>query len=327
MGKRNRNLFEQIVDWDNMLDAYKKTSDGKKQSFGYLDFKEYDLANLKELQKELIDGAYVRGPYREFTIREPKPRLISALEFRDRLVQHALCNIITPIFERGFLPYSFACRVNLGTHAGVKHVQSMLRKTGFKYFLKTDFSKFFPSVDRVILRRMIAKKIHCQQTLDLIDKIMEPTGKGIPIGSLTSQLFANVYGNALDYYIHHDLKLRHWARYMDDVVILGDEPAKLQQVFQKIVDFSKDAMRMAISKWQISPVSRGINFLGYRIWYNHKLIRKDSVIRAKRKIAWLVKRNDTDALARFIASWKGHAQWADSHNLISYLEKRYAFHC
>jgi retron-type reverse transcriptase len=323
MGKRNRNLFDQIVDWDNMLSAYKKTSDGKKQSFGYLEFKEYDLANLRELRQELIDGTYVRGPYREFIIREPKPRLISALEFRDRLVQHALCNIITPIFERGFLPYSFACRVNLGTHAGVRHVQSMLRNTGCKYFLKTDFSKYFPSVDRMILRRMITKKIHCKRTLDLIDRILEPNGKGIPIGSLTSQLFANVYGNALDHFIHHELKQKHWARYMDDVVILGNEPNKLHHIFQKIVDFSRSAMQMAISKWQISQTSKGINFLGYRIWPTHKLIRKDSATRAKRKIAWLLRHNEPEKLSRFIASWRGHAQWADVNHLFTHLEKRY----
>ena len=323
MGKRNRNLFDQIVDWDNMLSAYKKTSDGKKQSFGYLEFKEYDLANLRELRQELVEDTYVCGPYREFIIREPKPRLISALDFRDRLVQHALCNIITPIFERGFLPYSFACRVGFGTHAGVRHVQSMLRNTGFKYFLKTDFSKYFPSVDRAILHRMITKKIHCHSTLNLINKILEPNGKGIPIGSLTSQLFANVYGNALDQYIHHDLKQRHWARYMDDVVILGDDPSKLRQLFQKIVDFSRSIMKMTISKWQISKTSKGINFLGYRIWPTYKLIRKDSVTRAKRKIAWFLRNNEQEKLNRFIASWRGHAQWADANHLFTHLEKRY----
>lgn len=323
MGKRNRNLFEQIVEWDNMLDAYRKTSDGKRKSFGYLEFKEYDLANLRELQQELIEGRYQRGPYREFVIREPKPRLISALDFRDRLVQHALCNIITPIFERSFLPYSFACRFDKGTHAGVRHVQAMLRSTKYKYFLKTDFSKYFPSVDRVILRKMIAKKIHCRKTLDLIDRINEPTGKGIPIGSLTSQLFANVYGNALDQHIHHDLKQRHWARYMDDVIILGDNPTILRQIFDKIVSFSQAILKMSISKWQISPISRGVNFLGYRIWPTHKLLRKDSVTRAKRKIAWLLRNKEFDKLNRFIPSWRGHAQWADTTNLFKYLENRY----
>ncbi len=324
MGKRNRNLFEQIVDWDNLLDAYKKTSDGKKQSFGYLDFKEFDLANLREIQQELIDGTYVRGPYREFIIREPKPRLISALDFRDRLVQHALCNIITPIFERTFLPYNFACRVGLGTHAGITHIQSLLRSTKATHFLKTDFSKYFPSVDRVILRKMVAKKIHCQRTLDLIDCILEPAGKGIPIGSLTSQLFANVYGNALDHFIHHELKQKHWARYMDDVIILGSDPLALHEIFDKIKTFSLKVLRMGISKWQVSPIGRGVNFLGFRIWPTHKLIRKDSATRAKRKIAHLTKHNRSLDLQRFIAAWRGHAQWADTHNLRHYLEKQYA---
>lgn len=324
MGKRNRNLFEQIVAWDNLLLAYKKTCDGKRQSFGYLDFKEFDLANLREIQQELINGTYVRGPYREFVIREPKPRLISALDFRDRLVQHALCNIITPIFERTFLPYNFACRIGLGTHAGIKHIQSLLRSTKATHFLKTDFSKYFPNVDRSILRGMIVKKIHCQRTLDLIDAIVEPDGHGIPIGSLTSQLFANVYGNALDQYIHHELKQKHWARYMDDVIILGSDPLVLHGIFDKIKAFSLRVLRMGISKWQVSPVGRGINFLGFRIWGTHKLIRKDSVTRAKRKIVFMTKRKLSLDLQRFIAAWRGHIQWADTYNLRHYLEKQYA---
>ena len=128
-------------------------------TWGYLEFKEYAEANLLLIQQELVNGSYKIGPYREFTIYEPKARLISALDFKDRLVQHALCNVISPIFDRGLLPYTFACRVGMGTHAGVRHVQAMLRSGGYKYFLKTDFAKFFPSVNRARLHEMIVKKI------------------------------------------------------------------------------------------------------------------------------------------------------------------------
>lgn len=326
MGKKYRNLYEKIHDWDNLLSAYKQTCNGKRKTWGYLEFKEYDECNLRTIQAELVNKTYRIGAYRHFTIYEPKPRLISALEFKDRLVQHALCNIITPIFERTFLPYNFACRDGMGTHKGVKYLQSMLRKHHYTHFLKTDYSKYFPSVDHQRLHVEIERKISCRDTLNLIREIVPPEGKGIPIGSLTSQLFANVYGNIIDHYIHHRLKHRHWARYMDDIVILGNDPEELRDSFFKIAEFSGVEMGMRISKWCVRPIQRGIDFLGYRIWPTHKLIRKDSVNRAKRKIKRYTCRNDIDSLKKFIAAWRGHIQWADCHNLKCYLRGQYEIH-
>jgi retron-type reverse transcriptase len=323
MGKKHRNLIGSIADMDNLRLAYQKTSSGKKQTFGYLEFKEYAEANLLRVQQELQDGGYRIGSYRQFTVYEPKPRLISALDFKDRLVQHALCNVVAPIFERSLLPQTFACRVGLGTHAGVRFVQAKLRYTEAKYFLKTDYSKFFPSVDRAVLHSMIDKKIDCSKTLAILREIIPVEGKGIPIGSLTSQLFANVYGNAADRFVHFDLGHRHWARYMDDIVVLGDNRHQLMDSFLRLNDFSMERLKLRIGKWQISPTQRGVNFLGYRIWPTHKLLRKNSVLRAKRKVANFVHHGDVQGLQKFAAAWSGHAQWADSHNLIQWMEKRY----
>lgn len=323
MAKKHRNLIQQIATIENLREAYEKTSRGKKMSFGYLEFKEYAEANLILIQQEILDGGYKIGEYRQFTIYEPKPRLISALEFKDRLVQHALCNIVAPIFERGLMPQTFACRANMGTHAGVRYVQSKLRYTEAKYFLKTDYSKFFPSIDREVLHEMIERKIDCEKTLRIMREIIPPTGKGIPIGSLTSQLFANVYGNAADRFIHFNLEHRHWARYMDDIVIMDDDKDRLMDSFLRLSDFSINELNLRIGKWQISPVSRGVNFLGYRIWPTHKLLRKDSVIRAKRKISRFVENNDLESLQKFTASWSGHAKWADTHNLFNWMENKH----
>lgn len=324
MVKKYKNLIDKITDMDNIREAYRKTAKGKKYTYGYLEFKEYDEVNLKLIREELADRAYKIGEYREFTIYEPKPRLISALDFKDRLVQHALCNIISPIFEKGFMPNSFACRDGKGTHAGVTYVQSRLRHSKPKYFLKTDYSKFFPSVNRAILHDMIDRKLACEPTLEIIREIIPTTGKGIPIGSLTSQLFANVYGNPADRFIHFDLGKSEWARYMDDIVILGDDKEELLDCFEKLNAFSAEKLDLRIGKWNISPTTRGINFLGYRIWNTHKLIRKDSVIRAKRKIQKYIQKEDKEALNKFIASWSGHAQWADTNNLMNWLGERYA---
>lgn len=323
MTKRFRNLIDHITSMENLREAYRRTSKGKRGSFGYLEFKEYHEANLSLIQQEIMDGGYRIGEYRQFTIYEPKPRIISALSFKDRVVQHALCNVIGPIFDRSLLPYTFACRTGMGTHAGIRHIQSKLRKTKSQYFLKTDFSKFFPSVDRSILSEQISRKIKCARTMTLVDQMVPPTGVGIPIGSLTSQLFANVYGDPLDRLIHFEMPHSGWARYMDDVVILGNDLNNLRTSFDGLASFSEDRLKLRISKWQASPVTKGINFLGYRIWGSHKLIRKDSVSRAKSKISRFVSTGDAHSLVKFINSWSGHAKWADTHNLFSWMENRH----
>lgn len=324
MPKKHRNLIEQITAFENLQLAYEKTSKGKKSTFDYLMFREYDQANLRKIQRELIDGTYKIGDYRQFTVYEPKARLISALRFKDRLVQHALCNVIGPLFDQTFLPYSFACRSGLGTHAGVKHIQSEVRKHDFKYFLKTDYSKFFPSIDRAILHNIIERKIDCARTLEIIKEIIPESCRGLPIGSLTSQLFANVYGNEADKLIHHSMGHRSWARYMDDIVILGNDMNSLRDDFEIIRDWSNNVLQLRISKWQVSSINKGINFLGYRIWKGHKLLRKDSVTRAKQKIRKYQEVNDQERLNKFIASWSGHAQWADANNLFKWMENNYA---
>lgn len=323
MAKKHRNLIDQITSMDNLQEAYKKTSKGKKLSFGYLEFKEYDQLNLKLIQEELADGAYTIGAYRQFTIYEPKSRLISALDFKDRLVQHALCNVVSPIFEKTLLPQTFACRDGLGTHAGVRFIQSRMRHLDTQYFLKTDYSKFFPSVDLPVLHTMIDRKVDCAKTLDILREIIPVEGKGIPIGSLTSQLFANVYGNAADRFIHLDLGHKHWARYMDDIVILDDDKDRLADTFLRLNDWSIEHLKLRIGKWQVSPTSKGVDFLGYRIWKTHKLLRKDSVIRAKRKITRYIGNGNQESLNKFIASWSGHAKWADTHHLFKWLENKH----
>ena len=323
MPKRHRHLIEKITTIENLRDAYRKTANNKRMTWGYLEFKEYAESNLLLIQEELRDGAYQIGPYRNFIIYEPKARLISALDFKDRLVQHALCNVITPIFEKSLLPYTFACRVGLGTHAGVRHIQALMRSKGTTHFLKTDFSKFFPSVDHAVLHKMIDRKIGCELTLGILREIIPVFGKGLPIGSLTSQLFANVYANPVDHFIHHKLKHRYWARYMDDIVILDYDSARLRGSFEQIAEFSKKELKLSISKWGVGSVTQGVNFLGYRIWHDYKLLRKDSVVKAKRKVAKYVKHDDMESLRKFVASWRGHAQWANTHNLLNWMENRY----
>ena len=325
LGLKHRNLIERIISDDNMRDAYRKTAAGRRMSDGALTFKEYSEYNLGRLALDLHSGEYVPGTAHRFYVYEPKARLISALPFRDRVAQHAVHNVIAPIFEATFLPRSFACRKGMGTHAGVKAVQAELRRMsagGPVYFLKTDFSRFFSSIERNTLNSMIRKKISCTGAIRVIEAMVPPDGIGLPIGSLTSQLFANVYATALDRFLSQELFEKVWFRYMDDMVILGRDMAHLHAVRAEIERFSAERLGLRFSKWSVAPASRGINFLGYRIWAGHKLLRRDSVARAKRKIRVLRATGQTEKLDKFVAAWVGHAQWADSRNLLRHLQLR-----
>lgn len=322
MGKKHKHLFERIIDPVNIRRAYAKASAGKTQSHGHLAFREEAEARLLWLEQHLANGTWTAHPYRQFYVWEPKRRLISAPTFSDRVVHHAVVQVIEPIFDATFLPTSFACRTGKGTHAGVAWVQAQLRRHGYTQYLKTDFRSFFPSVDRVILHEQYAKKVSDQRTLDLLARIIPPTGTGIPIGALTSQLSANIYGNPLDHFLHHELRVP-FARYMDDIVVLGHDRRQMRSVKEAIETFAADQMRLSISRWTAQSTDRGIDWLGYRVWATHKLLRKASVTRAKRKIRRYTADGDTESLTRFIGSWRGHASFGDTINLRVWLDEQH----
>lgn len=323
MGQKFRNLLPQILDPGNLREAYRRARIDKRHTFGHLEFKEHAEANLQRIGQMLEAGTYTVAPYHTFTIYEPKAREIMALPFFDRVIQHALCNVVEPIFEAVMMPMCAACRVGKGTHYGVIRAQSHMRQlaqAGPVYCLKMDFAKYFANIDRPTLHREIRRKISCQATLRLIETITPPAGKGLPIGNLTSQLWANLYGHAFDRFLVHELGVKHATRYMDDTVIFGTDLDELRRQKAHIDRFVTEELHLQFSKWSIQPISRGVNFLGYRIWTTHRLLRRDSVQRAKKKIRWLRAQGDTEALQRFVASWSGHAAWADSHNLLTSLQ-------
>jgi len=342
MTKRYRNLIGRITSPATMRQAYRLTARGKRMTAGFLHFKEEDAFNLDGLARDMADGTYEPGAPHEFYILDPKRRLISALPFRDRVAQQALCLVIGPIFDRALLPRSYACRKGKGTHAGVVAVQADLRRLERRpdpsssavrdgslskkravYVLKTDFSRYFASIERGVLWRLIEAKISCRATLRLIEAMLPRTGIGLPIGSLTSQIFANVYtGATLDRHLQQTLGETYWYRYMDDLVVLGHSSAHLRAVKVSIETFAREQLGLRFSKWSVQPAARGVNFLGYRIWATHKLLRRDSVVRARRKIAAYRAAGDVDRLRQFLGAWLGHARWADSANLIRSLGLR-----
>lgn len=326
MGKRYRHLIGTITSDANMMEAFRLTARGKRLTPGFLEFKEFSHLNLERLATEMRRGEYEQGEPHEFVIFDPKHRVISALPFRDRIAQHALCAVIGPIFERTFLPRTYACRKGKGTHAAAMHVQADMRRLIRARpdeplrFLKTDFSRYFASIDRAVLWSMIEAKISCAGTLRVLEAMVPRSGIGIPIGNLTSQILANVYGGAVDRFLQQQLGEQHWFRYMDDLVVLGHDSAHLRGVKEALEAFSADHLGLRFSKWSIAPVERGVNFLGYRIRPSHKLLRRDSVVRAKRKLAAYRANGDDERLSRFLAAWIGYASWADSRNLLTSLD-------
>lgn len=325
MGKRYKNLLEEITEIDNIRLAYKKAvRGGNRFTTSHLKFKENLEANLYLIQKQLENETYKHGEYHTFKVYEPKERIISSLPFRDRVVQHAINNIVEPLFEKGFYKTSYACRKDKGTHIGVKTVQSKIRKVildGPVYYLKMDFSKYFYSIDINILLKEIKRKISDSRVFELLKQFAGNLKIGIPIGNLLSQLFANIYGHIFDRFIKTKLRIKHYFRYMDDTVILCNSRDELKRTQRKLSLFSRLYMKLKFSKWYINSLSQPLNFLGYRITDKYKLIRKDSVVRAKRKIKKYLENLNFDKLIMFFASWGGHLRSADSWNLVKFINK------
>lgn len=323
MGKKHKHLFEQIVAPDNLWAAYHKAARGKRRTLGYLMFRQDEGANIAQLERRLRRGEYRPGAPRTFWVFEPKPREISALPFVDRVAQHALCNVIEPIFDRVFLPQSHACRRGRGTHAAARAVQAMLRRVqrdgGEPWVLKTDFSKYFASIDRAELHREFRRKLACPRTLELLEHFIPPAGTGLSIGNLTSQLAANLYGHIFDRWLVHTVGITRFARYMDDVVVVGYSREAMALLQAQAESFAADRLGLRFSHWSVQPWQRGVNFCGYRIWPTHKLLRRSSVTRARCKLRAFERSGDHVARAQFLAAWRGHAQHADTHNLLTHL--------
>lgn len=326
MGKKYKNLLEEITNIDNIRLAYKKAvAGGNRYGLSHLNFKENLEHNLFIIQEELKSGSYVVGEYYQFKVYEPKERLIHALPFRDRVVQHAIHNVINPIFEKTFYPCSYACRKNKGTHKGTNFVQASIRRLSLLdkvFYLKMDFSKYFNSISGDILLKEIARKIKDIKVLTLLKLFINEVG--IHIGNLLSQLFANIYGHIFDRFVKTKLKIKDYFRYMDDTVILSNSRYKLVYIQKVLKRFSSIYMKLKFSKWFINSVeSKGLNFLGYRIREKYKLIRKDSVVRAKRKIKKYKQEQNDLQLQKFLGSWTGHIKNCDSANLKFYIKKEY----
>jgi retron-type reverse transcriptase len=295
MPKSFSRLWEHIIDFENLYHAFREASTGKRYRWESLKFKNNLEENLIILQNELEWDMYKPDHYRQFIIKEPKQRLISAPTFRDRVVHHALCRIIDPVFENRMIYETFACRFGKGTHAAVRHIQKCARKAqrkwGGYYVLKCDIKSFFPSVDHDVLMDIMRRHISDKKTLNLIGVIIRSyespyqDGKGIPIGALTSQLGANIVLTPFDHWMKEDNHAEFYARYMDDFIILHNDKKYLWELLCKIENYLHDNLKLTLNpKTGIFPGKNGIDFCGYRVWPTHIKPRKSTLKRAKKRL-------------------------------------------
>ena len=337
--KTYKKLYQNLISFENLYKAFYKAKKGNFAKFETL-FYFFNLEKkLFQIQDELISKTYKIGGYRVFKIYEPKERIIKAIPFRDRIVQHALCNIIEPIFESRFIFNSFACRKKKGAHMGLKRVKNLVQNyfKGKKgYVLKCDVKKYFQSVDHNKLKKIIQKKIKDKQIINLIYEIIDSDNsqfgkdKGIPIGNLTSQLFANIYLNELDQFVKHLLKIKYYFRYVDDFLIFSESKQKLHIYKYKIKEFLKTLkLETPYKKTSIYRINGGVDFLGYKVHPTFTRIRKSNIKRFIKRIKRLKNSFLVNSILKIkvessIQSWIGYTSHADSYKICNLIIKKIA---
>lgn len=321
-------LAEAMADYANVQKAYNKARKCKRYRKDVLLFTKDKEDNLETVRNDILGLSYEPSEYRYFKVYEPKERQIMALPFYDRVVQHAINNVLEPIFNQRFIFHSYACRKTKGMHAASDTLQEWLYEwQKFHpdqpiYAIKADIHHYFQSINHDVLKAELRKVIKDAGALVLIDRIIDhngqmPDGVGIPVGNLTSQLFANIYLNKLDQYIKHTLGAKYYMRYMDDFIILSPDKEQLRRWLADIERFLRDELKLELNpKTTILAAKNGIDFVGYKHRATHRKVRPDSIKRIKKTIKKYESGKITkEQLQKSIASWTGHAGHADSYNL------------
>jgi RNA-directed DNA polymerase len=284
--KRYGNLKKLWCNYDSLLKAFQEVKQGKSFQYTILKYEDNLTVNLHNLLARLESETYEPHPTRDFYIHEPKKRFIQAPHIEDRIVQHALMNVIRPIIENRFIYDTYACRRDKGTHRASDRLKKFLIPYKNKgYYLKVDIHKFFYSINHQVIIRQLERIIKCRSTLDLLIKFfVNESGKGLPLGSVTSQLLANLALSPVDHYVKRVLKIKHYVRYMDDFVLLSHSKTQLQWCKVKVNRLVNELGMQTNSKTKIGKLKEGIDFVGYRTWYNNRLIRKRSLFAIRRKL-------------------------------------------
>lgn len=320
--KRHGNLYPKLCSMENIELAYRNARKKKtwQRQVKRVDANKDEL--LKKLQESLINHTFHTAPYRTKKIYEPKERLIYILPFYpDRIVQHAIVNVLSPIWDKLFIFDSYACRKGKGQHKG--SARCMRFTCQHEYCLQGDISKFYPSIRHDLLKQIIRRKIKDKEMLALLDDIIDSTHteRNVPIGNFLSQWFGNVFMNEMDMYVKHVLHVKAYIRYCDDFILLGDDKQQMNEWAEKITAFVNDRLDMKLSKNNLFHTYQGIDFLGYRHFHNGKLlVRKRTAKRIKRRMRIVERKlsNGTMDVATArgkVASANGWMKHAHTHHL------------
>lgn len=340
--KTYKNLYPKIYDFENLYLAYKKARRGKRGKQPAAEFEQVQDEEMEILQNELCKMHYKHGQYHSFFIHEPKRRLISAAPFRDRVIHHALCRVIEPIWEQRFIYDSYANRIGKGTHKAIDRTQFYARK--YKYFLQLDIRQFFPSIDHAILEKELSRLIRDKKVLWLFNQIMKSgvgvlseeyemnyfdgddlfsinRSRGLPIGNLTSQFWANVYLNDFDHFIKRDLKAKAYLRYVDDFLLFSNSKKELWFLKNKLIE-KLNTLRLVIhtDKAHIFPTRTGIPFLGFRIYPEYRLLKSRKANQYRRHLKSLNRKHKLGEIERekvtaSMQGWINHARYGDTWGL------------
>lgn len=340
--KTHKHLYEKVCDFENIYLAYRKARKGKRGRIQPAMFERVQDDELLAIQEELQTLSYKPGAYHSFFIHDPKKRLISAAPFRDRVVHHALCRVMEPIWEKRFIHDTYANRVAKGTHRALDRTQEFSRQ--YQYFLQCDVRQFFPSIDHAILMAEFSRRIKDEKFLWLCETILKSgegvltneyemtyfegddlfsanRPRGLPIGNLTSQFWANVYMNELDQFVKRQLKCKAYIRYVDDFVLFSDDKRQLAGWREQIIQQAA-GLRLTLHEEcaQISPTAAGIPFLGFRVFPEYRLLKTRKAIRFRRKLNRLLEDHSNgwinfSKLNQIIQGWIHYVSYGDTWGL------------
>ncbi len=334
--------IDKITSEENFERAHRQTLLGStKYNQDAVDFNRDWVNNLNELRQEVINGTYKFGDYYEFTVYEPKERIINAPCYRDKIVQCAINNIMKAFYFPRFIKDSYSCIDAKGTLACADRVSKFMAKAKWRYgsethIIKIDIKKFFYTIDRQVLKNIIKKKVKCEKALELIFKVIDSAEKiselGLPLGNTVSQICANIYMDIVDQYAKRRMSIKYYVRYADDIVIIAENKAKATRILNKLIGVLNNKLKLNINinKTKIFPISQGVNMVGFKIHPTHRLLRDDSKKRMKRKLKKFPKLISKSRLSirkaeQMINSWLGHVKNACVFNFIKYLVKRFNY--
>ena len=334
-GGFNGRTFDHITSVDNLFSAWKEFKKNKSKKMDVMEFSLNLENNIFALQKELTSKSWICDGYKSFYINDPKPRAIHKATVRDRVLYQAVYRVLYPIFDKTFIFDSYSSRTGKGTHAGIKRLNIFLRKLSQNYkkpiyALKCDIRRFFDSIDHKLLLTLLGQKINCSETMELVAKIIDSfhksPGKGLPLGNVTSQIFANIYMNSFDWYVKKELGSKYYVRYCDDFIILSPDKVTLFDNIRYIVCYLDNNLKLSLhsNKVFIRKFHQGIDFLGAVLLPHHIVPRTKTKKRIIKKLAELLQGLQAgeltkDRLNRSISSYLGHLSHTKSRETTNFL--------